>query len=142
MSTDKTGNDGFERMLDEARRTFWGYLGCELGSLDEHRAVITLEVKEHHLNPLGILHGGVHAALLDSAMGLAAMAARPDDNVVTASLNIHYTAPIEKGKVTAVAEILHMSGKMITAQGTLTDEKNTLCSLATASFRVIGKKTK
>jgi uncharacterized protein (TIGR00369 family) len=132
----------FEHLIEEARRTFWGFVGCELVSLDENKVIVSLDVQDHHLNHIGILHGGVHATLLDSAMGLAAMAARPEDNMVTSNLNLHFTAPARKGKVTVVAEIVHMSGKMITAQGTITDDKNNLCSMATASFRVIDKKPK
>ncbi|ALS23944.1 PaaI family thioesterase [Paenibacillus naphthalenovorans] len=129
-----------ERMLEEAQHTFWGYLGCELVEWNEHRAIVTLDVKEHHLNFIGILHGGVHTSLLDTAMGLTAMTARPDSDVVTSGLNMHFTAPAGKGKVTAVAEIVHMSARTITTQATLKNENNILCSMATASFRVIDKK--
>jgi uncharacterized protein (TIGR00369 family) len=141
MDTEKREN-ALESISEKAQHTFWGYLGCELVSLDDRKAVVSLEVQDRHLNLIGILHGGVHTTLLDSAMGLIAMAARPGEDVVTSTLNIHFTAPVGKGKVTAVAEILHMSGKMITTQGTLTSGNNTLCSMATASFRVIGKKMK
>lgn len=130
----------FERLLEEAQHTFWGYLGCELVELNEHKAIVTLEVKEHHLNFIGLLHGGVHTTLLDTAMGLVAMAARPGYDVVTSGLNMHFTAPAGKGKVTAAAEIVHMSARTITTQGTLMNENNILCSMATASFRIIDKK--
>lgn len=128
-----------KELLEQAKRTFWGYLGCELAELDEQKAVVTLDVQEHHLNLLGILHGGVHTSLLDSAMGLIAMNVRPGEAVVTAGLNMHFTAPVRKGKVTVVAEIVHQSGRMITTEGRLTDEAGKLCSMATASFRVLDK---
>lgn len=130
----------FERMLEQAQHTFWGYLGCELVELDEHKIILTLDVQEHHLNFIGILHGGVHTSLLDSAMGLMAMAARPGSDVVTSGLNMHFTAPAGKGKVTAIAEIVHMSARTITTKGSLMNENNILCSMATASFRVIDKR--
>lgn len=139
MDTQKL-QQGFEDLIERAQRTFWGYLGCELVSVERNKVVVALDVKEHHLNPIGILHGGVHASIIDSAMGIAAMAARPNENVVTSNLNIHFTSPVGIGKVTAVAEIVHVSGKMVTAQGTLADEKNNICAMATASFRVIDKK--
>jgi uncharacterized protein (TIGR00369 family) len=108
--------------------------------MDETKVIVTLEVREHHLNLIGILHGGVHATLLDSAMGIIAMAARPGEDVVTSSMNVHFTSPIRIGKVTAIAEIVHVSGKTITTQATLRSDKDALCSLATASFRIIEKK--
>ncbi|GGG03320.1 PaaI family thioesterase [Paenibacillus abyssi] len=135
-------DDRLLSLAEKAKQTFWGYLGCELVSMDAHKVVVSLEVEEHHLNLIGIMHGGVHTSLLDSAMGLVAMAARPNEDMVTSNLNIHFTAPAVKGKVTAIAEIVHMSGKMITTQGTLINEQGTLCSMATASFRVIETKHK
>ncbi|MBB6669768.1 PaaI family thioesterase [Cohnella nanjingensis] len=130
----------FERMAEKARHSFWGYVGCEIERIDERQVVVSLDVKEHHLNLIGILHGGVHATLLDSAMGLVAMMARPDVDVVTSNLNLHFTAPAGLGPVAAVAEIAHLSGRMITTQGRLTRPDGTLCAMATASFRVIERK--
>lgn len=134
-------NDRLEKLSEQARHTFWGYLGCELAYMDENKVIVSLDVKEHHLNLIGILHGGVHTALLDSAMGLVAMAARPEEDMVTSNLNIHFTSPAGPGIVTAEAEIVHMSGKMITAQGTIRSAADVLCSMATASFRVIERKS-
>ncbi|MFB9329246.1 PaaI family thioesterase [Paenibacillus aurantiacus] len=129
-----------EAVLELASRTFWGYLGCELIRQDEREVVIGLDIREHHLNMIGILHGGVHTSLLDTAMGMIAMSARPGEDVVTSSLNIHFTAPAKVGRVTAIASIAHMSGRMITAEGRLTGEDGKLLSLATASFRVLERK--
>ncbi|MCC3374935.1 PaaI family thioesterase [Cohnella sp. REN36] len=134
------GQERFERMSEQALRTFWGYVGCEIERIGEREVVVSLDVKEHHLNLIGILHGGVHATLLDSAMGLVAMLARPDVDVVTSNLNLHFTAPAGLGPVIAAAEIAHLSGRMITTQGRLTRADGSLCALATASFRVIDRK--
>ncbi|RED56272.1 PaaI family thioesterase [Cohnella lupini] len=134
------GRSRMEQLAEIARNTFWGHVGCELEYMDETKVIVSLDVREHHLNLIGILHGGVHATLLDSAMGIIAMAARPGEDVVTSSMNVHFTSPVRVGKVTAIAEIVHVSGKTVTTQATLRSEKDTLCSLATASFRIIEKK--
>lgn len=86
---------------------------------------------------MGILHGGVHAGLLDNAMGLAAMVAQPNDRVVTTNLNLQYVAPGQKGRIIATADIVHMTGRMITAQGRVEAEDGTLYALGTGSFRVL-----
>lgn len=126
-----------QQLSEAAQDTFWGYLGCELEQLKDNRAVISLDVQAHHLNLLGIMHGGVYASLLDNVMGLAAMAARPQDKVVTTNLNIHYMASIRQGRATATAELTHQSRKILTIQGAVTDENGALCALGTGSFRVI-----
>lgn len=135
------GRSKMEHLSEIAQKTFWGYVGCELEFMEEAKVIVSLAVREHHLNLIGMLHGGVHTTLLDSAMGLLAMAAKPGEDLVTSSLNVHFTSPVRAGRVTVTAEILHASGKTITTQGSLRNDKDTLCSLATASFRVIEKKT-
>lgn len=127
----------FEQLNEAASSTFWGYLGCKLEDITQHKAVISLDIQPHHLNLLGIVHGGVYASLLDNVMGLTAMAARPEQQVVTTNLNIHYMATIREGKAIATAELVHQSRKIITIQGTVADEHGAVCAMGTGSFRVI-----
>jgi uncharacterized protein (TIGR00369 family) len=127
-----------KRLEESAKGTFWEYIGANLSALDASRVVITLSLQPHHLNHMGIMHGGVHATLLDSAMGLAAMASRPKDRIVTTNLNIHYLAPVDGGGVvTVTSEVLHISRKLITTQGQVFNEKGELCAHGTGTFRVI-----
>jgi len=126
-----------EQLAEQAKNTFWGYLGCKLVEMKEDKVVVTLDVQQQHLNLLGILHGGVHASLLDSAMGLVAMSARQSEQLVTSTMHIHFTAPTGPGEVSVVAEVLHSSGKTVTTQGRLTNHKGELCALATAAYRVV-----
>src|SRR4051794_17899813 len=48
-----------------------GSLDFTLAEVEEGRAVFTLTPAEFHYNPIGVVHGGVAATLLDSAMGCA-----------------------------------------------------------------------
>lgn len=133
-------NTYFAQLKEAAEHTFWGYLGCVLDRIDERQVVVSLTILPHHLNLLGILHGGVHATLIDSAMGIAAMAARPNESVVTTNLNMHYVAPVSEGKITVTANLMHMSRKMITTQGEVRTEDGELCAFGTGTFRIIEKK--
>jgi uncharacterized protein (TIGR00369 family) len=130
-------SEDMQALAKAAASTFWGYLGCRVEQAEERRVIISLDVQDHHLNLIGILHGGVHAGLLDNAMGLVAMTARPREKVVTTNLNTQYVAPGGKGKVMVFAEVVHMSGRMITTQGRVESEDGELYALGTGSFRVI-----
>ena len=88
---------------------FQHFVGIEVLKLGGGKSVLQLELKEHHFNLYGIPHGGVHATLLDIAMGTAA--SFPDSSgkevdSVTLNLSIDYIAPpssrilVAKGKVT------------------------------------------
>lgn len=129
-----------ERWRQQAADTFWGLVGCEIASLSERKAVVTLGIEPRHRNLIGIVHGGVYATMIDSAMGLAAMMARPRENVVTSGLNLHYVAPMESGRMIVTADIAHQSRKTITVQAQARTESGELLALGTGSFRVIGER--
>jgi len=127
----------FERWKTKAESTFWGWVGCKFEQWDERRTVVSLEVRPHHLNLIGILHGGVHATLIDSAMGLAAMLARPDESVVTTHLSVNYVAPIGPGRIVVEAEIAHLTRRTATALARVRTESGELLAFGTGSFRMI-----
>jgi len=129
-----------ERWKKQAESTFWGWLGCELESADDRQVTVSLTIAPPHLNMIGILHGGVHAALIDSAMGLAAMIARPEGSVVTTNLNLHYLAPAVQGRIFATAELVHQSRRTITAQATVRTDNGERLAMGTGTFRVIDPK--
>lgn len=117
--------------------TFWDLLGGRVVQADGKSAVVTLDIRPHHLNMIGIVHGGVYASLLDSAMGLVAILARPDKKVVTTNLNLHYVRPAGEGTLTVMAELVHETRTQITVQGTARKTGGELCVLATGSFRAL-----
>jgi uncharacterized protein (TIGR00369 family) len=141
METDsKKTHPDLEHWKKAAENTFWDFLGCEFEGLNERQVIISLEIKPHHLNLIGILHGGVHATMIDSAMGLIAMIARPEARVVTTNLNMNYVAPTEEGRIFVTAEIVHSSRKMINTQAYARKENGDLCAFGTGTFRIIDKR--
>ena len=88
---------------------FQHYVGITVLQLGGGKSLLQLELEKHHFNLYGIPHGGVHATLLDIAMGTAA--SFPDESgrevdSVTLNLSVDYIAPptskvlIAKGEVT------------------------------------------
>lgn len=126
-----------EKWNARAANTFWDYLGCEIAEIHEGKVIVTLKVQPHHLNLIGIVHGGVHATLIDSAMGLVAMIARPHDSVVTTNLSMNYVAKAELGRIIVTAEMIHSSRKSISTQACARMENGELCAFGTGTFRVI-----
>jgi uncharacterized protein (TIGR00369 family) len=131
--------DSFLVTLEQAAKgTFWEHLGCRLVKAEGGIAIVEIDVQKHHLNGLGILHGGVHASLLDNTMGLAAMSLVQSPQVVTTTLQVHFTAPLEEGRITAEAQVVHRTARSITAQGRIVDGEGRLGAFASASFRILG----
>jgi uncharacterized protein (TIGR00369 family) len=111
-------------------------LGLKLAEIGEGRAVFTLVPAEYHYSPLGIVHGGVAATLLDTAMSGAIVTLLPaGTGLTTLDLAITYVRPltIQTGEVRAEGTLLYRGGQIATAEGQITDAKGTLYAHATTT---------
>ncbi len=112
-------------------------LGLKLVEVGEGRAVFTVQPDERHYNGLGIAHGGLAAALLDSALGCAINAMMPAGKIFTTlEMKINYVRPItrERGELRCEANMIHAGGRVATAEGKITDEDGKLYAHGTATF--------
>lgn len=70
-------------------------LGFNLVEVTEGRVVLTLEPEEYHYNAIGSVHGGVYAALLDTATGAAVQSQLPRGVRYTSlDLTVKFIRPI------------------------------------------------
>lgn len=89
-----------------------------------------------HYNPLGTVHGGWFATLLDSAMGCAVQTTLPAGRSYTTaelSINIVHPASHKTGPLRAVATVIHRGGQMATAEARVEDERGRLYAHATTT---------
>jgi uncharacterized protein (TIGR00369 family) len=92
--------------------------------LEEGRAVFEGEPGEEHYNPIGVVHGGYAATLLDSALGCAVHTTlEQGEAYTTLGLEVKMVRPITAGvgTVRAEAEVLYRGRRQATAQAKLTD---------------------
>ena len=92
--------------------------------LEPGRAVFEGEPGEEHFNPIGVVHGGYAATLLDSALGCAVHTTLPAGvGYTTLSLEVKMVRPITRGieRVRAEAEVIYRGRRQATGQGRLTD---------------------
>jgi uncharacterized protein (TIGR00369 family) len=90
--------------------------------VEEGRAVFEGEPGEEHYNPIGVVHGGYAATLLDSALGCCVHTTLPAGVGYTSlGLEVKYVRPItrETGRVICEARVLHRGGRQATAAATL-----------------------
>lgn len=86
------------------------------------RASFEAAAEDFLLNPLGMIHGGFAAAMLDSAMGCAVHTALPKATAyTTAELKINYTRAVHPGMgmLRAEGSVIHVGRRMATAEGRL-----------------------
>jgi uncharacterized protein (TIGR00369 family) len=95
---------------------------------------------EHAYNPIGSVHGGYAATLLDSACGCAVHSKlAPGDRYTTLDLKIAYHKAMTKGTglVRAEAIVLSFGRRVAFAEGKLTDAAGRLIASATSTLLVI-----
>ena len=111
-------------------------LGMGITEVAEGRAVFYADPAEYHYNPLGIVHGGLGATMLDSAMGCAVHSLLPaGTGYTTLELKVNFVRAITRdtGRVFAEGRIIHLGGRVATAEGTVKDEAGKLYAHATTT---------
>jgi uncharacterized protein (TIGR00369 family) len=114
-------------------------LGMELAEAEEGRVVFTLEAKPQFSNPLGTVHGGIHATLLDSAMGCAVHTTLPAGvGYTTLELKINYVKAIalDAGTLTCTGSVIHVGGRVATAEGRIVDSAGRLVAHGTTTCMI------
>ncbi|MFI7585976.1 PaaI family thioesterase [Spongisporangium articulatum] len=111
-------------------------LGVEAGSFEVGSASFTMQPEEFHYNPLGTVHGGVIAMLLDSAAGCAVHSTlSAGEGYTSVDLTTKYLRPVTaaSGRVTATGTVLSRGSRTALAQAQLTDDAGRLLAHATST---------
>lgn len=114
-------------------------MGMWVAEVSEGRVVFALEPQEFHYNPLGTMHGGVIATLLDSAVGCTIHTMLPaGTGYTTLELKVNYLKPITTGTGTLSCEgkVIHLGGSTATAEGRLLDQEGKLYAHATTTCMI------
>lgn len=117
-------------------------LGFAPVEIEPGRVVFAAEPAEYHYNPIGVVHGGVAATLLDSAMGSAVHSLLPAGaGYTTLEVKVNYVRPMTRdtGRVLAEATVVHRGGRTATAEGrVVAEESGKLLAHATTTCLILG----
>lgn len=119
-------------------------LDFALVEVSEGHAVFAGTPGRHVYNPIGSVHGGYAATLLDSASGCAVHASLGADQAYTTlELKIAYHRGMTEntGPVRAEGRVLSMGRRVAFAEAKLLDVKNRLLASATSTLLVIERPT-
>lgn len=115
-------------------------LDFALVEVDYGRAVFEGVPGRHAYNPMGAVHGGYAATLLDSACGIAAASRLThDQSFTTLELKVAYHKAMseETGKVRAEGVVISMGRRVAFVEARLTDADGTLLASATSTLLVM-----
>jgi uncharacterized protein (TIGR00369 family) len=115
-------------------------LGFALDSVEPGRVQFSFEPAEYHYNPIGSVHGGVYATLLDSATGCAVHTMLPAGVGYTSlDLTVKFLRPITvaTGPVRCIGTVPHLGGRTALAEAELRDGSDRLLATAVSSILLI-----
>jgi uncharacterized protein (TIGR00369 family) len=141
MVAGKTGMQQMQAMLDGASP--YPHI-CDtvdfcLVEIGPGKAVFQGVPQLKHYNPLGSVHGGWYATLLDSAVGCAVhttMAVGKAYTTAELSLNIVRAASHKSGPLRAIGTVLHSGRQLATAEARIVDAEGKLYAHATTTCLV------
>jgi uncharacterized protein (TIGR00369 family) len=111
-------------------------LGFRLCEVEAGRVVFEGQPAACHYNPIGTVHGGYAATLLDSAMGCAVHSVlEVGMGYATLEIKVNLVRPItaETGPVRAEGTLLHRGRRTATSEARLVDANGTLLAHATCT---------
>jgi uncharacterized protein (TIGR00369 family) len=114
-------------------------LDFQLVEVGEGRAVFQGTPGTAHLNPMGTVHGGWYATLLDSALGCAVHTLMPPGRGYTTAelgVNLVKAIPLKVQRVRAEAKVLHCGRQLATAEARLFGPDGTLYAHGTTTCLV------
>ncbi|WP_186308700.1 PaaI family thioesterase [Paraburkholderia sp. BCC1885] len=114
-------------------------LDFTLIEVSEGRAVFQGTPLTQHLNPLGTIHGGWFATLLDSALGCSVHTLMPPGRgYTTAELSVNYVKALTPRvtRVRAEGKVIHCGRQLATAEARLVGPDGTLYAHATTTCLV------
>jgi uncharacterized protein (TIGR00369 family) len=117
-------------------------MNMEIVELEEGRAVFAGEPGEEHYNPIGVVHGGYAATILDSALGCAVHTTLAAGVGYTSlGLEVKYLRPISRdtGRVLCEGTVVHRGRRQATAEARLTaEDTGKLLATGTSTLMIFG----
>lgn len=113
------------------------FLGIELQDISAGTAICTIELKDHHLNNGGRVHGGVLTSLADTAAGAAVRSIRPEGKLsATTDLSISFIRPPTGETLVAHAEVIHAGRQLFRTEIAIHCEEK-LVAKTNATFMIV-----
>lgn len=112
-------------------------LGMKLARLGPGRSTLTLDVEARHSHPQGV-HGGVLAALADTALAMAIFTRLPSPALIsTVEMKINYLSSHQRGRLRAEARVLRLGKRLAVGEVEIRNRSRELVakSLMTYSIR-------
>ena len=137
-TTDLTGLEVMKLTgtTDDHRAPIATLIGLSIDEVDFGRVTMSIQTRPDFASPLGTVHGGICATLLDSVMsGAVHTTLEAGVGYSTLELKVNYirSTSVDGVSLTATANTIHVGGKTATAEGRVHDSEGRLVAHGTTT---------
>ncbi|MBL0709221.1 MAG: PaaI family thioesterase [Sulfurimonas sp.] len=126
--------------IDKEEMDFLKYIGGEVLELGDGYAKLGFDIKQHHKQLFGVVHGGAIATLADHCGWYAAVSVlKKEQTAVTIELKINYLKPADGEVLRAEARVVQKSKRTVFTTIELFSQ-DTLIAYSTATYHILTKK--
>jgi len=115
-------------------------IGSGVSEVEVGRVVFTLIPQEFHYNPIGTVHGGIISTICDSALGCTVHTTLPlGVSYTTLELKVNFIRAVthETGELFCEGKVIHVGGRVATAECCLTDKEGRLYAHGTPTCIIL-----
>ena len=114
------------------------HMSMRLMSLELDRATVKLEICNCHLQPYGIVHGGVLSTLIDTATFWSVFMRIPEDaGLVNIDLKLNYLQAVETGRLITEGYAIRSGRSISYAEAKVFNEDNELIVHGTSTLKIL-----
>ena len=128
-----------EAVKESVHRSPYPHLiGLTIDALEFDSCVIGLDLAERHLQPFGIVHGGVLASLIDTATFWAGFLRLPEDaGLVNVDLKLNYLKAVARGHLRTEGRCLRAGRQISYAEARVIDATGELIAHGTSTLMAL-----
>lgn len=120
---------------------FPNHLAMRLKTFDRDSAELTLDIDREHFQAFGLVHGGVLAALIDTATYWAVFGNLPEDaGLVNVELKLNYLKPVTQGPLMARGQCIRSGRTLSYAEAHILDVTGEICAHGTSTLMTLSGK--
>jgi len=117
---------------------FPSHMSMRLANIEIDAAEVELDAGNNHLQPFGIIHGGVLATLIDTATFWAAFLKIPEDaGMVNIDLKLNYLKSVKTGLLKACGRTIRAGRSVSYAESSVFDAKGELVAHGTSTLMTL-----
>ena len=117
---------------------YFQLISIEMESLDWGESHLEVAVQKKHLQPYGMVHGGVCASLVDAAAFWAVYPQMSGDiGLTTVEIKLNYLTPVSEGRLIGRGKSIKVGKTICLSEASIEDDKGTLVAHGTSTMMVL-----